>query len=337
MAKRPRILITGGAGYIGSHLVARLLQQDMDVVVVDNLSTGSAGNISGTILNVFDVSDRRALMQVLGSGVDAVIHMAASISVPESVAMPGCYYQNNVVNTLNLAEACVEVGVPAVMFSSTAAVYGEPRSSFVDECHPLLPINPYGASKAMSERILMDVLGVAGIRYGIMRYFNVAGADADCRFGPPSVEVAPNLLNSVCAVLTGEREVLTVFGDDYPTADGTCIRDFVHIADLVDAHLRLLEHLLCNGQSMVVNFGYGRGVSVRQVIAAAEAVAGRPLPVRNAPRRPGDAAAVVSNPGRFVEAFGRIDAHSDVCLMVADTLRWQMHRCAVQQSRQTSI
>ncbi|MBK8066822.1 MAG: UDP-glucose 4-epimerase GalE [Rhodanobacteraceae bacterium] len=275
---------------------------------------------------MLDVADLDGIGEVLRSGIDLVIHMAASISVPESVASPGRYYCNNVSNSLGLAEACIEAKIPAVLFSSTAAVYGEPRTALVDEDHPLNPINPYGCSKAMAERVLQDVLGAAGIRLGIMRYFNVAGADPAGRFGPPAVAVAPNLFNSVCAVLAGDRTEFTLYGDDYPTEDGTCVRDFVHICDLVDAHLKLIDHLALGGESVLLNFGYGRGVSVRTVVNAAESLSGRRLPVRLVARRPGDAACVISNPRRFRDKFGQLEAHGTVRQMLEDTLRWYLHR-----------
>ncbi len=323
-AEGSTILVTGGAGYIGTQVALELADHGYRVVVVDDLSNGRLLPVHQRFrVVVGDVRERELLMEVMASsGVVAVVHMAASISVPESVADPLGYYDNNVGGTLALLEACAATGVKAVVFSSTAAVYGDVRTSPVDEEAPVAPANPYGASKAMGERMLIDAAAAGGPRYGILRYFNVAGADPALRCGPTAPE-AHHLIRVACRVALGLETQLRIFGTDWPTRDGTGVRDYIHVADLAEVHRLLLEHLLAGGDSILLNCGYGRGFSVREVVAAVERVVGRPLPVEEAPRRPGDVAELVAATRRLTEQFAWRPRHADLATIVRHALLWE--------------
>lgn len=301
---RSRVLVTGGAGYIGSHAVKQLGAAGHEVTVLDNLSTGRREAVLSGELVVGDLADEALLDRVLGSGqFDAVMHFAGSIVVPESVTDPFKYYANNTGNTLVLLRACVRHGVGQFIFSSTAAVYGMANKDLVSEDEPLAPINPYGASKMMSERMITDVAAAHPLKYAILRYFNVAGAEAGGRLGQ-SGGAATHLIRVACQTALGMRTEMMMFGDDYATPDGTCIRDYVHVEDLAAAHLDALGYLMRGGASAVLNFGYGRGHSVREVIAAVKAVSGVDFAVRLGSRRAGDPARLVAANDRIKAAFG---------------------------------
>ncbi|MFI4975585.1 MAG: UDP-glucose 4-epimerase GalE [Caulobacterales bacterium] len=290
------ILVTGGAGYIGSHAVLALINARRDVLVIDNLSTGFRDAVPSAATFIHgDIGDKTLVARVLAERrVSAVLHFAASVVVSDSVGHPLDYYANNTLKTCALIEACIAGGVDRFIFSSTAAVYGVPTVSPVPEDAPLAPISPYGASKAMSERILMDAADAHGLSYAILRYFNVAGADPAGRAGQRMPRGTHLIKVAVEAVVNRRREI-TVFGSDYGTRDGTAIRDYIHVSDLADAHLKALTHLEAGGASLVLNCGYGRGYTVREVIRAVEAESGCRLAVRDGPPRPGDPAVLVAD------------------------------------------
>ena len=317
-----RLLVTGGAGYIGSHVARQLRERGDEVVVYDNLVTGHAWAAGESELVVGDVGDRATLDRTLMHGFDAVLHFAASTVVPESVADPLKYYRNNTANTLNLIEAIRAAGIEVFVFSSTAAVYGMPNTSTVREDAPLAPINPYGACKMMSERILTDTAAASPLRYGILRYFNVAGADPACRFGQASPD-ATHLIKVAAEASVGVRERLSIFGTDYPTLDGTCVRDYIHVEDLAAAHLLLLDHLRESGDSRLYNCGYGHGYSVREVVDAARRVTGVPFPVAEAERRQGDPAQLVADSTRLQRDLGWQPRYDDLETIVRHAYKWE--------------
>ena len=289
------LLIIGGAGYIGSHMVKRLLATKHSVTILDNLSTGYRDAILGGVFIQGDVGNRALLDRIFSEHqFDAVLHFASFIQVGESVKKPELYYQNNLINTINLLNAMNLAGVKNFIFSSTAAIFGEPSYTPIDEIHPKLPINPYGRSKLMVEQILEDYDLAYGIKSVCLRYFNAAGADADGELGErhePETHLIPILLQ----VASGRRERMSVFGIDYSTPDGTCIRDYIHVMDLCDAHIAALDYLQSNKESGRFNLGNGNGFSVAQVIEAVESVVGRTLSIDYAARRPGDPAILVAD------------------------------------------
>src|SRR6266850_2210258 len=277
---RSSILVTGGAGYIGSHVVLQLRARGEQVVVLDDLSTGFRQAVLDTPLVVGKVGDRDLVMEVLRThAVDTVMHFAAHTIVPESVSNPLKYYGNNTCSTRNLLECCIETGVRHFVFSSTAAVYGIPADSLAAETSPTAPINAYGTSKLMSEWMLRDVAASSPLRYVALRYFNVAGSDSACRVGQATAN-ATLLVKVACEAAVGKRPLVSVFGTDYPTPDGTGVRDYIHVEDLATAHLDALEYLRGGGASTVLNVGYGHGYSVRQVLASVERVTGKRLSIR---------------------------------------------------------
>lgn len=318
------VLVTGGAGYIGSHMVLALLEAGRKVVVVDNLASGFADAVHPDAqLLVGDVGDRALLDRVMAEHqVETVIHFAASTVVPESVAQPLKYYRNNTLNSVVLLEAAVAAGTQRFVFSSTAAVYGTPSVDLVSEDAPLQPLSPYGASKAMVERALRDTATAHGMGYVALRYFNVAGADPAGRVGQRTA-AATHLIKVACEAAVGRRPGLEVFGTDYDTPDGSAVRDYIHVTDLVQAHLRALEHLDAGGESLVLNCGYGHGSSVLEVVEAVKRLSGMDFPVSYGPRRPGDAARVVADCSRIERLLGWRPQWADLDLIVGHALAWE--------------
>ncbi|MEJ2674008.1 MAG: UDP-glucose 4-epimerase GalE [Acidihalobacter sp.] len=318
-----KVLVTGGAGYIGSHVVRQLGEVGHEVVVYDNLSTGHRWALLAGTLVEGDLADGERLDKLFEEHrFDAVLHFAAFIVVPESVAEPLKYYANNTRNTLGLLERVRRFGVPHFVFSSTAAVYGMPEQTVIDETTPLAPINPYGASKMMSERMLMDLGAAGGPSYVALRYFNVAGADPEARIGQATPD-ATHLIKVACQAALGQRERLQIFGTDYATPDGTCIRDYIHVEDLARAHLDALDYLAAGGDSQVLNCGYGRGYSVREVAETVQRVSGVDFRVDEAPRRAGDPPALVAENTRIKEVLGWQPKFDDLETIVADAWRWE--------------
>jgi UDP-glucose 4-epimerase len=324
-------LVTGGAGYIGSHMAHELVDAEDEVIVLDNLTTGFREAVPGEARFVEGAVDDAALVSRLieEHGIDAVIHFAGSIIVPESVENPLKYYLNNTAATAKLIDTCIRGGVPSFIFSSTAAVYGEPETVPVSEEEPLRPTSPYGASKLMSETMLRDAAHAHDFRCGILRYFNVAGADPKGRTGQ-STRNTTHLIKAACQAALGQRDGLSIFGDDYPTPDGTGVRDYIHVTDLIAAHRLGLEHLRRGGEPFTLNCGYGEGFSVRDVVKAVEAVTGRSLDVSVGPRRPGDPAIVVAKSDRIREALGWKPAHADLQEIVRHALAWEEKRAAAE-------
>ncbi|WP_163269114.1 UDP-glucose 4-epimerase GalE [Chelativorans alearense] len=318
------VLVTGGAGYIGSHMVWELLDHGEEVVVLDRLSTGFDWAVpEAAELVVGDIGDQKLVEQTMKRrGVDAVIHFAGSIIVPESVSDPLGYYLNNTVKSRALIESAVRCGVKHFIFSSTAAVYGSPNKIPVTEENPLEPESPYGTSKLMTELMLRDTASAHDFAYTALRYFNVSGADPKKRTGQ-STKGATHLIKVACETATGKRPHMEVFGDDYPTRDGTCVRDYIHVSDLVNAHYLALERLRRGRGSLVANCGYGRGYSVLEVIDAVKRVSGVDFTVTKSGRRPGDAVAIVASPERCFAEFGWKPAHDDLEEIVTHALGWE--------------
>jgi UDP-glucose 4-epimerase len=317
------ILVTGGAGYIGSHVVQQLRARDERVVVIDNLVSGFRDAVQGAELVIGDVGDRTLVATVLAEHqVDAVLHFAAHTVVPESVRDPLKYYGNNTCNTRNLLVCCAEAGVRQFLFSSTAAVYGMPASGVADEDTPTQPINPYGMSKLMSETMLRDLSATGAMRHVILRYFNVAGCDPLGRIGQ-STPNATLLLKVACEHAVGKRPTLSVFGTDYDTPDGTGIRDYIHVDDLAAAHLHALDHLRTGGESLTLNCGYGHGYSVREVIEAVQRVSGQSLHVIEQPRRAGDPPMLIARAERLRRQLGWEPRHDDLDFIVRTALAWE--------------
>ncbi|MGB8276201.1 MAG: UDP-glucose 4-epimerase GalE [Alphaproteobacteria bacterium] len=317
------VLITGGAGYIGSHVLCLLAESGYDVVAYDNLSTGRPEAVLAGELVVGDLADTAVVEKLLSSRrFDSVLHFAASISVPESIADPAAYYANNTANTLGLLRCCIDARVANFVFSSTAAVYGEPESGIASESSRLVPINPYGRSKLMSEWILADMAAASDLRYVVLRYFNAAGADSKGRIGQ-SYPGATHLIKVACEAATGKRGSVTVFGTDYPTPDGTGIRDYIHVEDLAAAHLDALRHLERGGESCTLNCGYGRGFSVREVLECVKACSGVDFAVVEGPRRAGDPARLVADSARIRDVLGWAPRHDRLEEIVRSALQWE--------------
>jgi UDP-glucose 4-epimerase len=317
------ILVTGGAGYIGSHAVLQLRARGERVVVLDNLITGFRQAVLDCPLVVGNTGDRDVVLPLLREhGVDTVMHFAAHTVVPDSVADPLKYYTNNTCATLNLLKCCSEAGVQQFVFSSTAAVYGIPKEPYAEETTVPAPINPYGTSKLMSEWMLRDLSAASPLRYVSLRYFNVAGSDSKTRIGQ-STPKATLLIKVACEAVVGKRKEISIFGTDYPTPDGTGVRDFIHVEDLATAHLNALDYLRANGKSVVLNCGYGHGFSVREVLAAVEHVAGKRLPITEKPRRAGDPPTLVARAERIRSVLGWKPKLDDLNTIVQTSLRWE--------------
>ncbi|MBN9600226.1 MAG: UDP-glucose 4-epimerase GalE [Afipia sp.] len=318
------ILVTGGAGYIGSHMVFGLLDRGVPVVVLDNLATGFRSAVPASVPFVEgDVGDADLVSRLIETHkVDEVIHFAASSVVPESMEQPAAYYTNNTARSLALIDVASRSGVRRFVFSSTAAVYGNPAQSPVAETALPQPMSPYGTSKWMTELVLRDVAAVRGMHHVALRYFNVAGADPALRCGQ-STRAATHLIKAAVQAVLGTRDGLDIYGTDYPTPDGTCVRDYIHVTDLVGAHFSALEYLRGGGASTTLNCGYGRGYSVREVVDAVKRVSGVDFPVRLAGRRPGDPATIVADTARLRRDLNWTPAYDDLDTIVAHALAWE--------------
>ncbi|TXN39885.1 UDP-glucose 4-epimerase GalE [Methylobacterium sp. WL30] len=319
------VLVTGGAGYIGSHMVLALQDAGREeTVVLDDLSTGFDWALPPEVKLVRgDVGDPGLVTEtILQNRVDAIAHFAARIVVPDSVADPLHYYLANTVKTRALIETAVRTGVKHIIFSSTAAVYGEPETVPVPEDLATNPINPYGRSKLMSEWMIRDAAAAHGFSYVILRYFNVAGADPRGRTGQ-STPNATHLIKVATQAALGQRPHLEVFGTDYPTPDGSCLRDYIQVSDLAEAHRVALDYLRAGGESLTLNCGYGTGYSVLEVIDTVKRVSGRDFPVRLSPRRPGDPARIVAEASRIREQLGWRPKHDDLDAIVRQALDWE--------------
>lgn len=317
-------LVTGGAGYIGSHMVLELLDAGEQVVVLDNLSTGFDWAVAkpGHLI-AGDVGDEYLVRLILQRhAIDAIVHFAGSIVVPESVADPLGYYLNNTVKSRTLVAAAVAEGVKTFIFSSTAAVYGNPERTPVREDARLVPMSPYGTSKWMTETMLADAARAHDFRYVALRYFNVAGADPAGRSGQ-STPKATHLIKVAAETALGKRTHMQVFGNDYPTPDGTCVRDYIHVTDLARAHMAALAHLRAGGQSEIFNCGYSTGYSVLQVVEAVKRISGRDFDVRMSPRRAGDPASIVADSSKIREQLGWQPRHADLDRIVRPALAWE--------------
>jgi len=322
------LLVTGGAGYIGSHVVRQLTARGEQVVVLDNLSSGFRDAVIGARLVVGDVGDRALVDALLASAaIDTVLHFAAHTVVPESVSDPLKYYGNNTCGTRSLLAACSAAGVRHFVFSSTAAVYGMPASGVADEDTPTRPINPYGWSKLMSETMLRDLGAATPMRHVILRYFNVAGCDPEGRIGQ-STPNATLLIKVACEHAVGKRADLAIFGTDYDTPDGTCIRDYIHVDDLAAAHLGALDHLRDGGESLTLNCGYGHGYSVREVLDTVQRLCGHALTIREEPRRAGDPPALIARSDRLAQRLGWIPRHDNLEFIVGTALAWERIRAS---------
>ncbi|PZU91910.1 MAG: UDP-glucose 4-epimerase GalE [Chelatococcus sp.] len=321
------ILVTGGAGYIGSHMVLELLDRGEKVVVLDNLSTGrSAAVPAGVPLVVGDVGDFETVLRVLREHeVRSIIHFAARIVVPESVADPLGYYLANTVKTRAMLAAAVAGDVGEFIFSSTAAVYGEAPLEPVRETDPTNPLSPYGASKLMSEWMLRDTATAHGLRYAILRYFNVAGADPAGRTGQSNPN-ATHLIKVALQVALGERSHMEIFGQDYPTPDGTGVRDYIHVSDLANAHAVVLDRLRGGSGSLLVNAGYGRGYSVREVVRSVKSITGVDIEVRQGPRRPGDAPSVIADASQLRDDIGWRPRFEDLDTIIRHAYDWERRK-----------
>lgn len=317
------ILVTGGAGYIGSHVVRQLGEQGENVVVLDNLSTGFREAVLHGTLVEGDTGDTALVSRVLDQyQVDTVMHFAAHTIVPESVSNPLKYYRNNTANTRNLLECCQDAGIQRFVFSSTAAVYGEPADPNITEQSPTQPINPYGMSKLMSEIMLRDLAAACPMRHVILRYFNVAGCDPEGRIGQTTAKAT--LLTKVAVeAAVGKRSHVSIFGTDYPTPDGTGIRDYIHVEDLASAHLKALDYLLEGGQSITLNAGYGHGYSVREVLDMVGKVNGAPLKIIEEGRRAGDPAALIAMAGKIRQVLGWEPRFDNLEEIVRSALQWE--------------
>jgi UDP-glucose 4-epimerase len=318
------VLVTGGAGYIGSHMVLALVEAGESVVVVDNLTTGFSSFLpEGVPLFIGDAGDENLVEGVISAhNVDAIIHFAGSVVVPDSMRDPLAYYRNNTMTTRSLLNIAVRCGVKRFIFSSTAAVYGNPEQMPVPEEAPTRPLSPYGSSKLMTEIILHDVASAHDMQFVVLRYFNVAGADPQARIGLATIG-ATHLLKIAVEAATGQRARIEVYGTDYPTPDGSCIRDFIHVSDLAQAHRAALAYLRDGGESATLNCGYGRGYSVLETIEAVRRVSGRNFAVQYAPRRPGDIMTMIADTGRIRSTLDWTPQYDDLETIAAHALAWE--------------
>jgi UDP-glucose 4-epimerase len=323
MTSNNSVLVTGGAGYIGSHTVLQLVARGERVVVLDDLSTGFRQAVRDVPLVVGNVGDRKLVDQLLAEHrVDTIVHFAAHTIVPESVSDPLKYFGNNTCATRSLLECASRAGVKHFVFSSTAAVYGMPATGLAAEDSPTQPINPYGTSKLMSEWMLRDLSAATSLRHVVLRYFNVAGSDPEGRIGQSTAK-ATLLIKVAAEHVVGKRSQLSVFGTDYPTPDGTGVRDYIHVTDLASAHLNALDYLRAGGNSLTANVGYGHGYSVREVLDSVERIAGTKLNVREEPRRPGDPPSLVARCDRVRELLKWTPLHNQLDTIVRTSLDWE--------------
>ncbi len=337
-SEAPTVLVTGGAGYIGSHVVKLLGERGQKVVVLDDLSTGNPEAVLHGELVVGNTGDEALVSKLLSEhNIEAVMHFAAHTIVPESVTNPLKYYRNNTAATRTLLECCEKAGVKHFIFSSTAATYGIPEDATVpcDETLPTAPINPYGMSKLMSEHMLKDLSAATDLRHVILRYFNVAGCDPDGLIGQ-STENATLLIKVASEVAVGKREQLYVFGTDYPTPDGTGIRDYIHVSDLAAAHLSALDYLRAGGESTLVNCGYGQGYSVKQVIDSVNRIHGTPIKVVEEPRRAGDPPALIAGTDKIRNLLNWTPQYNDIDIIVKTSLDWE-HELLLRQRKQKAV
>ena len=320
------VLVTGGAGYIGSHMVLRLIDAGEDVIVLDNLVTGFDWAVDGRAkLVVGNAGDLDLVARLIAEhGIDAIVHFAGSVIVPESVVDPLKFYRNNTAVSRSLLEAAVAGGVKHFIFSSTSAVYGMAGIDPVSETATLNPLSPYGRSKLMTEMMLADVAAAHPITYGVLRYFNVAGADPGGRSGQ-STAGATHLIKVAVQAALGQRDKVEIFGTDFPTPDGTGVRDYIHVTDLAEAHALLLGYLRAGGASSTMNCGYGRGFSVREVIQTVRDVTGVDIVAEEGPRRSGDPAAVVAKADKVREVLGWVPRHDQLPGIVDDAVRWERY------------
>jgi len=318
------VLVTGGAGYIGSHMVLALVEAGESVVVIDNLSTGfSAFLPEGVPLFIGDAGDENLVEGVIEQHqIESIIHFAGSVVVPDSMRDPLGYYRNNTFTTRNLLNAAVKRGINRFIFSSTAAVYGNADQVPVTEIAPTRPLSPYGFSKLMTEIMLHDVASAHGMKYVVLRYFNVAGADPQCRVGLATAG-ATHLLKIAVEAATGQRAKIDVFGTDYPTADGSCIRDFIHVSDLAQAHRSALHHLRGDGDSVTLNCGYGRGYSVLETIEAVRRISGHNFAIQHAARRPGDIMTMVADTSRMRALLDWTPQYDNLDTIATHALAWE--------------
>ena len=318
------VLVTGGAGYIGSHMVLALAEAGESVVVIDNLSTGFSTSLpEGVPLFIGNAADENLVEGVIAAhGVESIVHFAGSVVVPDSMRDPLAYYRNNTMTTRSLLNAAVKCGVNRFIFSSTAAVYGNPERMPVTEDAPTRPLSPYGSSKLMTEIMLHDVAQAHGMNYVVLRYFNVAGADPHARIGLATVG-ATHLLKIAVEAATGQRAKIDVFGTDYPTPDGSCVRDFIHVSDLAQAHRAALSYLRNGGPSTTLNCGYGRGTSVLETIEAVRRVSGRNFAVQYAARRPGDIMTMIADTSRIGTTLDWTPQYADLETIAAHALAWE--------------
>jgi UDP-glucose 4-epimerase len=318
------VLVTGGAGYIGSHMVLALVEAGESVVVIDNLSTGFSTSLpEGVPLFIGDAADENLVEGVIAAHeVESIVHFAGSVVVPDSMRDPLAYYRNNTMTTRSLLNAAVKCGVNRFVFSSTAAVYGSPERMPVAEDARTRPMSPYGSSKLMTEIMLHDVAAAHGMNYVVLRYFNVAGADPYARIGLSTAN-ATHLLKIAVEAATGQRAKIDVYGTDYPTPDGSCVRDFIHVSDLAQAHRAALSYLRGGGASTTLNCGYGRGYSVLETIEAVRRVSGRNFAVQTAPRRPGDVMTMIADTGRIGNTLDWTPQYADLETIAAHALAWE--------------
>lgn len=320
------ILVTGGAGYIGSHVVRQLTTAERKVVVLDNLSTGFKDAIIGAEFIEGDTGDKDLVKKLLADhNVDTVLHFAAHTIVPESVTNPLKYYGNNTCCTRNLLECCSDAGVKHFIFSSTAAVYGIPEEEMTSEETPTSPINPYGTSKLMSEMMLKDLSFATPLRHVILRYFNVAGSNPDGEIGQSTAN-ATLLIKVACETALGKRDAIYVFGTDYDTKDGTGVRDYIHVEDLASAHIKALEYLEKGGESSTFNCGYGHGYSVREVLDTVQRINGNKMNIIEEPRRAGDPPMLIAKADRIRETLNWEPQYDDLDIIVKTSLTWEENK-----------